>query len=75
MGEDFGKFEGEIEIDESYYGGKSHGGRVASNKTSVFGIVNRNTGEVEARKVANVKHSTILPIGEANVSKDAKVFY
>jgi transposase len=64
LSEDFGKFEGEVEVDESYFGGKSKGirGRGAKNKTAVFGMVNRNTGKVEARKVANVKHATILPI-------------
>src|SRR5260221_2515176 len=67
LSEDFDPFTGEIEVDESYVGGKSHGirGRGATSKTAVFGIVNRDSGKVEARKVANVRHATILPIVDA----------
>lgn len=76
LSEDHDPFTGEVEVDESYFGGKGKHirGRGAKNKTAVFGIVNRDTGKVEARKVSNVKHKTILPIVDANISKDAKVY-
>ena len=37
-------FDGEIEADESYFGGQSKGkrGRGAAGKTAVFGLLQRN---------------------------------
>jgi len=75
LGEDFEKFDGEVEVDESYFGGKAHGtrGRGAENKTAVFGMVKRG-GKLEARKVANVRRNTIMPIASDNIEKGTQVF-
>jgi len=76
LSEDFDPFTGEVEMDESYFGGKVHDGtrgRGASNKTAVFGMVQRG-GKLEVRKVKNVKRNTILPIVADNVEKGAQVF-
>lgn len=68
-------FTGNVELDESYFGGKSHGtrGRGADNKTPVFGMVERG-GKVSARKVNNVKARTILPIVWKNVEHGSQIF-
>lgn len=73
--EDYGKMGGEVEMDESYFGGKSHGvrGRGALKKTAVFGMIERK-GKLEARTVKNVRRHTILPIIADNVQKGAQVF-
>jgi len=75
LSEDFGKMSGEVEVDESYFGGKSKGtrGRGAEGKTAVFGMVQRG-GKLEARAVKNVKRNTILPIVADNVEKGTQVY-
>ena len=52
----------EVEVDESYFGGKRRGkrGRGAEGKTPVFGMVERK-GKVIATVVPNVKGKTVLP--------------
>jgi transposase-like protein len=56
---------GEIEIDETYIGGRKRGGKGGrswtENKTPVLGILQRE-GVVSARTIKNVKSKTILPI-------------
>src|SRR3989344_473724 len=56
-------FDGTVEADETYVGGKRRGkrGRGASGKTPVFGIVKRE-GQVFAKAVPNVKASTVMPL-------------
>jgi transposase len=73
--ENYDPFTGEVEIDESYFGGKQRGkrGRGSENKTPVLGIVERK-GKVEARTVPNVKGRTILPLVSQNVTKEAMVY-
>ena len=68
-------FTGDVELDESYFGGKGKEirGRGAENKTAVFGMVERG-GKVETHVVPNVKRSTIYPIVDANVSKRAQIY-
>jgi transposase len=75
LSEDFAKFGGDVELDESYFGGKGSitRGRGAEKKTAVFGMVERG-GKVETRVVPNVKRSTIFPIVDANVAKTAQVY-
>ncbi len=53
--------DGEIELDEAYFGGRRKGkrGRGAANKTPVFGILERN-GMVKVDVVRNVSAKTIL---------------
>jgi len=68
-------FENEVEVDETYIGGKSHGkrGRGAEGKTPVIGIVQRQ-GHVMASVVTNVKRSTVSPLITNNVSPDATIY-
>ena len=55
------KLNGEIEIDESYFGGKRKGnrGRGANNKTIVFGILERK-GKIYTKIVENVSAETLM---------------
>jgi len=63
MDQDVSIFEGVVEADETYVGGKARGkrGRGASKKTPVFGIAERD-GRVFAKAVADVKSSTVMPL-------------
>src|SRR5258708_20704759 len=75
LADDLDPFGGEVEMDESYFGGKGKEirGRGALNKTPVFGMVERG-GNVAARKVANVRRNTIMPIVDKNVAKSARIY-
>src|SRR3989344_8318781 len=55
------KLNGELEIDESYFGGKRKGqrGRGAKNKTIVFGILERK-GKIYTKIVENVPAETLM---------------
>ena len=55
------KLNGEIEIDESYFGGKRKGtrGRGAKNKAIVFGILERK-GKIYTNIVENVSAETLM---------------
>ena len=55
------KLNGELEIDESYFGGKRKGnrGRGAANKTIVFGILERK-GKVHTVIVQDVSSKTLM---------------
>lgn len=68
-------FSGEVEIDETYVGGARHGvrGRGALGKIPVVGIAQRK-GKVMASVVPNVKRSTIVPMVNEYVAKDAIVY-
>jgi len=72
--EDLPPFDGDVEVDESYFGGRRHGkrGRGAYGKTAVFGMAQRG-GAVEVKTVPNVKRKTLMPIIDANVAKAAFV--
>ena len=63
MSENDGPFDGEIEADETYIGGKRRGkrGRGAKGKTPVFGVVKRQGG-VKTSKVENVRQVTLMPL-------------
>lgn len=74
--ENFSPFDGDVEIDESYFGGKMKGGkrgRGSENKTAVLGIIERK-GKLEVRTVSNVKGKTIYPIVKANVAKGTQIY-
>jgi len=84
LSEDFDKMSGEVEVDESYFGGdeknkhaskrtKGNQGRSTKTKTAVFGMVQRG-GKLEARTVKNVRGDTILPIVDANIEKGSQVY-
>jgi transposase len=66
---------GEVEIDETYVGGRTTGGRRgrgAANKTIVFGMLQRN-GQVMTKVVPNVAKKTLQPIIEENVLDGSNV--
>lgn len=68
-------FGGEIEVDESYFGGKRKGkrGRGAAGKIPVFGLLKRG-GKVYARVIPVAKGGTLLPIIERKVVPDSIVY-
>ena len=76
LAEDINPMTGEVEIDESYFGGPRRGkrGRGAANKTAVVGIASRENGQIEAHAVPNTKSRTLLPIIENEVSKGAQIY-
>jgi len=69
------KLNGELEIDESYFGGKRKGnrGRGANNKAIAFGILERN-GTVHTIIIENVKAETLMEAIK-NKTKKGSVFY
>ena len=69
------KLNGELEIDESYFGGKRKGqrGRGAKNKTIVFGILERK-GKIYTKIVENVS-AEILMNEIQNKTLKGSVFY
>ena len=64
---------GQVEVDESYFGGRRVGkrGRGASGKTVVMGMVERN-GNAIAQVVPNVRARTLLPMIEQKIAKEDK---
>lgn len=68
-------FTGEVEIDESYFGGKRKGkrGRGAAGKVPVFGILKRG-GRVYTQIIPDARSRTLMPIIEAKVQPDSVVY-
>ena len=68
-------FEGEIEADESDFGGtrKDKRGRGAAGKVAVFGLLKRN-GKVYTVVVPNAPSATLLPIIREKVKSDSIVY-
>jgi transposase len=68
-------FGGEIEVDESYFGGKRKGrrGRGAAGKTPVFGLLKRG-GKVYTKIIPDASSATLLPIIERKVIPDRIVY-
>ena len=66
---------GEIEADESYFGGRRKGkrGRGASGKVPVFGLLKRN-GQVFTAVIPDAKSNTLLPIIRKKVTPDSIVY-
>src|SRR4030042_984075 len=64
---------GQVEVDETYIGGKRQGkrGRGASGKSVVMGMVERD-GNAIAKVVPDVKARTLLPMIEQRVAKEDK---
>ena len=69
------KLNGELELDESYFGGKRKGnrGRGAKNKTIVFGILERK-GKIYTKIVENVSAETLMNEIKNKTNKGS-VFY
>ncbi len=68
-------FKGEIEVDESYFGGVRKGkrGRGASGKVPVFGLLKRG-GRVYTKIIPDASSSTLIPIIESKVVPDSIVY-
>ena len=68
-------FGGEIEVDESYFGGKRKGkrGRGAAGKTPVFGLLKRG-GKVYTKIIPDAASTTLMPIIERKVIPDSIVY-
>ena len=68
-------FGGEVEVDESYFGGQRKGkrGRGAAGKTPVFGAARRG-GRVYARVIPDAQSRTLLPIIKRKVTPDSIVY-
>jgi transposase len=68
-------FCGEIEVDESYFGGarKGNRGRGASGKVPVFGLLKRG-GKVYTQIIQDAKSSTLVPIIQKKVIPDSIVY-
>lgn len=68
-------FDGEIEVDESYFGGKRKGkrGRGAAGKVPVFGLLKRK-GRVYTKIIPDASSATSLPIIQQKVVPDSIVY-
>lgn len=68
-------FDGEVEADESYFGGQRKGkrGRGATGKVAVFGLLKRN-GKVYTVTVPNTQTATLFPIIREQVKPDSIVY-
>jgi len=68
-------FGGEIEVDESYFGGKRKGkrGRGAAGKTPVFGLLKRG-GKVYTKIIPDTSSETLMPIIKRKVIPDSIVY-
>ena len=66
---------GEIEVDESYFGGKRKGkrGRGAAGKVIVFGLLKRG-GKVYTVPVANTQRKTLMPVIRQKIKPDSVVY-
>ncbi len=83
-GEDKDTFDGPIEVDESYFGGKrknmstklraKQSGRGAKGKTAVVGVKDRKTKIVQAKVVENTKQETLQPFVKAHMRAGTVVF-
>ena len=73
--EDSTPLSGEIEVDESYFGGSRKGkrGRGAAGKVPVFGLLKRG-GKVYARVIPDVKSRTLKPILDRKIVPDSIVY-
>jgi len=68
-------FDGEIELDESYFGGhrKGNRGRGAGGKIPVFGILKRG-GKVYTKVIPDASGATLIPIIIRRIQPDSIVY-
>ena len=73
--EDSTPFSGEVEVDESYFGGQRKGkrGRGAAGKVPVFGLLKRG-GKVYTKIIPDAKSATLMPIIQDRVTPDSIVY-
>ncbi len=70
-----GKFSGEVEVDESYFGARrvrGKRGRGAAGKTPVFGLLKRN-GKAYVTIVENCSRAQLLPIIQGKVLQGSTI--
>jgi len=69
------QFTGEIELDESYFGGHRKGkrGRGAAGKVAVFGLLKRG-GHVYTQIILDAKTDTLMPIIRQKIEPDSIVY-
>ncbi len=75
MAENVNPLTGQVEVDETYVGGKRAGrrGRGAQGKTVVMGMTERE-GSAIAKVVPNVKARTLLPMIAKHISNNSTIF-
>ncbi len=68
-------FSGEVEVDESYFGGHRKGkrGRGAAGKVPVFGILKRG-GKVYTKVISDTRSNTLMSIIQNKVVPDSIVY-
>lgn len=68
-------FDGEIELDESYFGEVRKGkrGRGAAGKVAVFGVLKRG-GMVYVKVVTDTKSTTLMPVITRKIAPDSVVY-
>ena len=68
-------FSGEIEVDESYFGGRRKGkrGRGAKGKVPVFGLLKRG-GRVYTKIIPDARAATLMPIMQEKIQPDSIVY-
>ena len=68
-------FTGEVEVDESYFGGRRKGkrGRGAGGKVPVFGLLKRG-GKVYTQVIPDAKATTLMPIIKGRIAPDSIVY-
>lgn len=73
--EDTPALTGEVEVDETYIGGRKHGkrGRGAEGKSTVFGMAQRK-GDVSATVTPDLKSATVYPIIKERVMPNSMVY-
>jgi transposase len=73
--EDNSLLEGEIEVDESYFGGRRKGkrGRGSAGKVPVFGLLKRK-GKVYTKVISDAKSKTLMPIIHQKIVPDSIVY-
>ena len=73
--EDETPFSGEVEVDESYFGGRRKGmrGRGAAGKVPVFGLLKRK-GKVYAKVIPDAKSKTLMNIMAKRIVPDSIVY-
>jgi transposase-like protein len=70
------KFEGDVELDESYFGAKrirGKRGRGAAGKTPVFGILKRD-GNVYVEVVKNCSKEQLMPIIQGKILEGSTIY-
>jgi hypothetical protein len=70
--DDNDKLSGDVEVDETYIGGKRRMNKKFENKSAVFGAVERD-GSIKARKVKSTGARVLLPEIESGIIKGATV--